>query len=271
MENHSQSVGNKDLISEEEAFLAQFLRERNLEKTNKKDLEHPVKAPDGIYVKYVKRLLDLLIAVPAFIITLPFNLLFGLCTFFDVGSPVFYRQTRIGKNGVPFIMVKFRNMNNDRDENGNLLPAARRVTKFGHFMRKYSFDELLNFWSVIKGDMSVIGPRPLPEFFVDRMSERHKARHLVRPGLECPVYIPDDTQLSPFYWKFEKDVWYVENISFKTDVKMLIELFRMTVDLKTRGRHADGLTYFIGYDDECHPVGQLIARNLYNEVKGKKE
>ncbi len=271
MENNSQSIGNNELISEEDSFLAQFLRERNLEKTNRKDRENPVKAVDSFYVRYVKRLLDLLIAVPAFVITLPFNLLFGLCTFIDVGSPVLYRQTRIGKNGVPFIMIKFRNMNNDRDEKGNLLPAAERVTKFGHIMRKYSLDELLNFWSVIKGDMSIIGPRPLPEFFVDRMSERHKARHLVKPGLECPVYIPEDTRLSPFYWKFEKDVWYVENISFKTDVKMLVDLFKMAVDMKTRGRHADGLTYFIGYDDDCRPVGLLMARNLYSEVKGKKQ
>lgn len=270
MGSDSQSVGNRDLISEEEALLAQFLRERNLEKTNKKDQERPVNPADGIYIKYIKRILDLLVAIPAFIITLPFNILFGICTYIDVGSPVFYKQTRIGKGGTPFIMVKFRNMNNDRDENGNLLPAAQRVTKFGHIMRKYSFDELLNFWSVIKGDMSIIGPRPLPEFFVERMSERHKTRHLVKPGLECPVYIPDDTNLSPFYWKFEKDVWYVENVSFVTDVKMLIELFKMTFDMRTRGRHADGLTYFIGYDDECHPVGQLIARDLYNKIKEKE-
>lgn len=267
MDTSPQSVGNKELITSEDEMLAAFLRDRNLERTNEYDKQRPVKVANGFYARYVKRILDLVIAIPAFIITFPFNIVFGICTFFDVGKPIIYRQTRIGKDGKPFVMIKYRNMNNNRDEKGNLLPAAQRVTKFGHIMRKYSFDELLNFWSVIKGDMSIIGPRPLPEFFVNRMSDRHKMRAAVRPGLECPVEIPANTDLSPFHWKFEKDVWYVENISFKTDVKMMIDLIKMTLDMRTRGRHADGLTYFIGYDDNYRPIGLVLARNLYESVK----
>lgn len=270
MDSSPQSVGNKELITSEDEMLVAFLRERNLDKTNEYDKQRPVRVADGIYARYVKRILDLVIAVPAFIITLPLNCVFGIFTFFDVGKPILYRQTRIGKGGRPFVMIKFRNMNNKKDESGNLLPAAQRVTKFGHIMRKYSFDELLNFWSVIKGDMSIIGPRPLPEFFVNRMSDRHKLRAAVRPGLECPVEIPTGTDLSPFHWKFEKDVWYVENISFKTDVKMMFELIKMTLDMKTRGRHADGLTYFIGYDDDLRPIGLILARNLYKSVREKE-
>jgi lipopolysaccharide/colanic/teichoic acid biosynthesis glycosyltransferase len=117
-------------------------------------------------------------------------------------------------------------------------------------MRKYSLDELLNFWSVLKGDMSIIGPRPLPEFFLDRMSERHKMRNVVKPGLECPYTMPEGTEISAYHWKFENDIWYVENVSFSTDVKMIVMLFKLTFNMRNRGDHAGGLTYFIGYDDD---------------------
>ena len=144
------TVGNLNLISNEEEKYAAFLKDRNLAKTNAADaMVHPA---DNLYSRYIKRGLDLLISVPAFIILLPFNLVFGICTYFDVGRPIFYKQTRIGKNGKPFIMVKFRNMNNKTDADGKLLPASQRVTKFGKFMRKFSLDELLNFWSVLKGE-----------------------------------------------------------------------------------------------------------------------
>ena len=160
-------------------------------------------------------------------------------------------------------MVKFRNMNNNTDVDGKLLPAKERVTKFGKFMRKFSLDELLNFWSVVKGDMSIIGPRPMPGFFVERMSERHKARHVVRPGLECPYSVPEGSPLSNYHWKFENDIWYVENVSFITDVKMLVRLFKLTFNLRKRGGHAGGLSYFVGYDDEGHAISMKKARDLY--------
>lgn len=242
------TVGNKNLITNEEERIAAFLKERNLARTNANDA--PVHPADNAYVRYIKRGLDLLIGVPAFAVTLPFNLVFGICTFFDVGRPIFYKQTRVGKDGKPFTMVKFRNMNNKTDADGKLLPAAQRVTRFGKFMRKYSLDELLNFWSVVKGDMSIIGPRPLPDFFMDRMSERHKMRRVVRPGLECPYDMPKSTEISAYHWKFENDIWYVENVSFKTDVVMLLKLFKLTFNMKDRGGHAGGLSYFVGYDDD---------------------
>ena len=256
------TVGNKNLISNEEEQYAAFLRERNLGKTNTND--EPVHPADNAYVWYIKRCLDLLIGVPAFAFTLPFNLIFGVCTYFDVGRPIFYKQTRIGKGGKPFIMVKFRNMNNKTDSDGKLLPPNERVTKFGKFMRKFSLDELLNFWSVVKGDMSIIGPRPMPEFFVERMSERHKMRHVVRPGLECPYTVPEGSKLNNYYWKFENDVWYVENVSFKTDIMMLVKLFKLTFNMSNRGGHAGGLSYFIGYDDEGHAISLREAKEVYD-------
>jgi len=259
MENAT--IGNKNLITNEEERFASFLRDRNLDRTNANDAAvHPA---DGVYVRYIKRVLDLLISIPAFILTLPFNLLFGICTFFDVGRPIFYKQTRIGKGGKPFVMIKFRNMNNNTDADGKLLPAAERVTKFGKFMRKFSLDELLNFWSVLKGDMSIIGPRPMPEFFVERMSERHKMRHAARPGLECPYTVPEGSKLNNYYWKFENDIWYVENISLKTDIMMLVKLFRLTLNMSNRGGHAGGLSYFIGYDDEGHAISLREAKEVY--------
>lgn len=256
------TVGNKNLISGEEEKYADFLKKSNLEKTNSIDtVVHPA---DNIYSRYIKRGLDILIGMSAFVITLPFNLIFGICTFFDVGYPIFYKQTRIGKDGKPFVMVKFRNMNNKTDSDGKLLPPNERVTKFGRFMRKFSLDELLNFWFVIKGDMSIIGPRPMPEFFVERMSERHKMRHAVRPGLECPYTVPENSRLNNYYWKFENDVWYVENVSFKTDISMLVKLFKLTFNMRNRGNHADGLSYFVGYDDEGHAISLREAKERFN-------
>lgn len=256
------TVGNINLISSEEERYADFLKKRNLEKTNSLDMAvHPTK---NIYSKYIKRGLDLLLGVPAFIITLPLNVILGICTYFDVGRPIFYKQTRIGKDGKPFIMVKFRNMSNETDSAGKLLPPNERVTRFGKFMRKFSLDELLNFWSVVKGDMSIIGPRPMPEFFVERMSERHKTRHAVRPGLECPYTVPEGSKLNNYFWKFENDVWYVENISFMTDILMMIKLFKLTFNMSNRGDHAGGLSYFVGYDDEGHAISLREAKETYD-------
>ena len=254
------TVGNTNLIQTDEEEIAGYLKKRNLDKVNA--ASEPVRPKDGIYVRYVKRLLDLLVSVPAFLVFLPFNIVFGICTFFDVGRPIFYKQTRVGKDGKNFTIVKFRNMNNNTDADGKLLPARERITKFGYFMRRYSFDELLNFWSVLKGDMSIIGPRPLPTFFYDRMSERHKMRNHVRPGLECPRVINVEGEL--YHKQFENDIWYVENVSFMTDVKMLFLLFKMTF-AKKRSSAAAGGIYFVGYDDDCRAIYKELAIAKYGD------
>lgn len=240
------TVGNLNLITSEEELLARYLKEQNLDQVNAASA--PVHPATGLYPRVVKRILDLLIAVPAFLVFLPFNLIFGICTFFDVGRPIFYKQTRAGKDGRPFEIVKFRNMNNNTGPDGKLLPPKYRVTKFGRFMRKYSLDELLNFWSVIKGDMSIIGPRPLPMTFSGRMSERHRMRTAVRPGLECPRVIRADPDQCLYQAQFENDVWYVEHVSFAADLKMLFMLFKMTFNTKKRSNAASGNGYFAGYD-----------------------
>ena len=226
--------------------LAGYLAEDRLHDINQ-NLE-PVKVKDTVYTRYIKRLIDIVISLIICIITLPINLVIGIITFFDVGRPIFFKQDRVGRNGKIFHIIKFRNMRNTRDERGELLPPAQRVTKFGKFVRKTSLDELLNFWSILKGDMSLIGPRPLVPEYYHRYNDRHINRLAVRPGLECPP-----RELSDHVWtwheQFENDVWYVENVSFRTDCKMVYNLLRFTLDRKSANARAvaDRGT-FMGYD-----------------------
>lgn len=219
----------------------------------------PVNIKNGFYARFGKRFLDIIVALLALTLTLPINLVIGIVTFFDVGRPLFFTQKRTGKDGKDFTIIKFRNMRNTTDENGELLPANQRVTKWGKFVRKTSLDELLNFWSVLKGDMSLIGPRPLPPQYLHRYSNRHRARLAVRPGLECP---PKDKASKARNWQdqFENDVWYVENISFKTDILLLIRLVQFALDRKNADLRASvAKGSFIGYseDNQAISVNQL--------------
>lgn len=255
-----------ELVSCEEDRLVSFLRERNFEHAN--SVAEAVNPRRNLYSRYGKRALDFMIALVVLLVTLPFNAVFGILTFFDVGRPVLYKQERTGLDGKTFVMVKFRNMNEKRDGEGNLLPASERVTRFGRFMRKYSLDELLNFWSVLKGDMSIIGPRPYPTFFTDRMTDRHKMRHAVRPGIECPKMISLPNEAERLYnIKLENDIWYVENISFRNDLRMVGKLFSMVFNFKVRGTHAGSLSYFVGYDDDGFALGTREAREYVARIR----
>lgn len=227
--------------------IAKWLAEDRLPEINSK--AEKVIPARNIYARYIKRVLDIIVSFVALIVTLPVNLVIGIITFFDVGRPVFFSQERLGREGKLFKIVKFRNMTNAVDQNGELLPPAQRVTKWGKFVRRTSLDELLNFWSILKGDMSLIGPRPLlPEHF-SRFNDRHKGRFLVRPGLECP---PREKMDHVWSWQeqFENDVWYVEHVSFRTDCKMMIALVRFALDRKSASARANvkrGI--FMGYDE----------------------
>lgn len=196
----------------------------------------------------VKRILDILISVIALLILLPINFLIGIITFFDVGNPIFFTQKRIGKNLKPFTIIKFRNMKNTKGEDGDLLPPEDRVTKFGNFVRKTSLDELLNFWNVFKGDMSIIGPRPLIPEYVPFYNPRQLMRHSVSPGLECPSLIERDHERT-WIEQFEDDLWYVENISFTTDCKMIIALVKLIFHKKEREQRGRALRR--RFDEEC--------------------
>lgn len=207
-----------------------------------------IKVKVSFYTKYGKRMLDISISLLALIVTLPLNLFIMIITFFDVGSPIIFKQERIGKDGKQFNIYKFRNMTNEKDENGNLLPPTQRVTAWGRFVRKTSLDELLNFWSILKGDMSIIGPRPLLKQYLNRYNSFHMQRHLVKPGLECPFH---DSSLAKLGWdgRFENDIWYVENLSFSTDIKMFFLLIKKVLSKKERSESANGeVGEFLGYD-----------------------
>lgn len=245
----------------ERGWIADYVKLHNLEMVNRNDRE--VIPKNTFYVRYVKRVLDIVLAFGACIVTLPINLILAIFTFLDVGKPIFFSQKRPGKNNKEFTIVKFRNMRNAVDENGFWLPIEKRVTKFGSFVRRTSMDELLNFYSILKGDMSFIGPRPLAMLYLERYSKRHMMRHAVRPGLECPNIKRKGYSIG---WneKLENDIWYVENVSFLVDCKMLILLFKMVFDLKTRRQHAEsGVGDFLGYDENGIAFGAREVPEKY--------
>ena len=233
----------------ERLIIAQYIAEANLSYTNR--ISSPVTPKYSLYANYIKRGIDIVVSGILLLITLPINLLIGIATFFDVGRPLFFRQKRIGKDCEEFEIVKFRNMTNDVDSSGMLLLPEQRVTKWGKFVRKTSLDELLNLWSVFKGDMSLIGPRPLLPKYLPRYSERHKMRHAIRPGLECPRIAPTiDEACSRWEQQFENDVWYVENVSLAVDLKMVASLVKLVFDQKeTKSRGEAQRGAFMGYDD----------------------
>lgn len=233
----------------ERIIMARYIAEDNLAHAN--EVAAPVKIKNTFYTKCVKRAIDIVVSGIALIITFPINFIIGVVTFFDVGRPIFFHQKRIGKDCKEFEIIKFRNMTNDTDKYGNLLLPKDRVTKWGKFVRKTSLDELLNFWSVFKGDMSLIGPRPLVCNYLERYSDRHKMRHAVRPGLECPNIANIRSSGCKWQDQFENDIWYVENVSFLTDIKMILGLIRLVFDRKetvSRGTAKRGA--FMGYDEK---------------------
>ena len=225
--------------------LSEIIAAETLDTVNRNS--KPAVPRKSFYTKYGKRMLDLVLSGCALIVTSPINLALAVATYFDVGKPILFRQERPGMNGKTFTIVKFRNMTNATDENGNLLPAKERVTKMGEFVRKTSLDELMNFWSVFKGDMSLIGPRPLATNYTSRFSDRHKRRDAVRPGLECPFLTPADHKRT---WteQFENDIYYVENLSIKLDVRMVIALFKAVFERRSSSMRGAALRgSFVGY------------------------
>jgi len=168
----------------------------------------------------IKRLTDFFISLSALAIFSPLLFVLALLVRFDLGSPVLFRQVRPGANGVPFVMLKFRTMVDAGDANGMQLPDIERLTPFGRFLRSTSFDELPELWNVFKGDMSLVGPRPLLMEYLPLYSERQRQRHDVKPGITGWAQINGRNAIS---WeeKFELDVWYVENRSFWLDLKIL--------------------------------------------------
>ncbi len=173
-----------------------------------------------MYRKFGKRFFDLVLVIPGLILISPMLLLVAIVAKFKIGSPVLFQQERPGIHGKIFKMIKFRSMRNDRDANGELLPDEVRLVPFGKLLRATSLDEFPELWNVIKGEMSLVGPRPLLAKYLDRYNSTQARRHEVRPGITGWAQINGRNAIT---WeeKFDYDVWYVDNLSFFLDVKIL--------------------------------------------------
>jgi lipopolysaccharide/colanic/teichoic acid biosynthesis glycosyltransferase len=168
----------------------------------------------------IKRLFDILVSLVTLLLTLPLIALLAVLIRYKLGSPVMFRQTRPGLGQRPFMMVKFRTMLNVSDSSGESLPDEERMTVLGRFLRATSLDELPELWNVLKGDMSLVGPRPLLMEYLPLYSKEQQRRHEVRPGVTGWAQVNGRNNLS---WpeRFKMDVWYVDNQSFWLDLKIL--------------------------------------------------
>lgn len=173
-----------------------------------------------------KRGFDFVSALILFILFSPFFLILIILVRIKLGSPIFFVQERTGKNLKNFNLIKFRTMTNETDANGNLLPDEMRQTRFGGFLRSTSLDEIPELFCIIKGEMSVIGPRPLPPIYNDYYTDRELKRFNVRGGLIPPDSI-DDSAVISWNEQFEYEVNYAENISFKNDIKIFLNVFKI--------------------------------------------
>lgn len=175
----------------------------------------------SFYEKYIKRLMDILLSGGALLVLSPVLLATAILVRTKLGSPVIFCQERPGKDEKIFKLYKFRSMTDARDENGELLSDEIRLTRFGKLLRSTSLDELPELWNILRGDMSLVGPRPLLVRYLPRYNEKQKHRHDVRPGLTGWAQVNGRNTLT---WedKFKRDIWYVENLSFFTDVKIVL-------------------------------------------------
>ena len=180
-----------------------------------------------MYSRFGKRLFDLALTLPALVVLAPVLLLLALLIRLKLGTPVLFRQQRPGLHGNPFTIYKFRTMTDARDAQGRLLPDAERLTRFGRFLRSTSLDELPELLNVLKGEISLVGPRPLLMQYLVRYSIEQARRHDVRPGLTGWAQVNGRNALS-WEQKFALDVWYVDHLSLWLDLKiMLITIWKI--------------------------------------------
>lgn len=209
--------------------------------------------PYGPYEKYFKRPIDIICGLAAVIVFCWLYVIIGLLVRIKLGSPILFTQDRPGKDEKIFKLYKFRTMTNARDENGELLPDEVRLTKFGKLLRSTSLDELPEAFNIIKGDMSVVGPRPLLVKYLPLYNDFQHRRHEVRPGLTGYAQVYGRNGLS---WneKFQKDIFYVDRVSFWTDIKIIFRT--VAVVFKKDGINQNGTSAtmepFRGNEDIHH-------------------
>jgi len=174
-----------------------------------------------MYQKWIKRLLDIVCALVILLLLMPALLVLILLVAVFLGRPVFFKQTRPGYRAAPFQMIKFRTMTDARDAEGKLLPDAQRLTRFGKFLRATSLDELPELWNVLRGKMSLVGPRPLLMEYLPLYSKEQMRRHEVKPGITGWAQVNGRNAIT---WteKFNYDIWYISHYSFWLDIKILL-------------------------------------------------
>lgn len=200
-----------------------------------------------MYKHFFKRLLDIVLSFLALVCLSPILLIFIICLHFaNKGAGVFFYQDRPGKNGKIFKVIKFKSMTDERDAEGNLLPNEQRITKIGKFIRKFSIDELPQLFNVLKGDMSLIGPRPLVPRYLALYSPEQARRHEVHPGITGWAQVHGRNNIS---WteKFKLDVWYVDHCSLWVDIKIIFTTIKNVLlhkDIDT----GEGKVGAVGFD-----------------------
>ena len=181
-----------------------------------------------MYRKYYKRILDFTLALISMIVLLPILALIALLVRVKLGSPVIFKQDRPGLNEKIFTLYKFRTMTDKKDKEGKLLTDSERLTKFGKWLRSTSLDELPELWNILKGDMSIVGPRPLLVEYLPLYNEQQKRRHEARPGLTGYAQVSGRNAIS---WeeKFDCDVEYVDKISFFLNIKIILATVKIVI------------------------------------------
>ncbi|SFN58116.1 sugar transferase [Proteiniclasticum ruminis] len=184
------------------------------------EVKEEAKVNKGIYKRFLKRPMDFILSLMAIIVLSPVLIFVVVLVKVKLGSPVLFKQKRPGLNEKIFTMYKFRTMTDEKDENGDLLPDSVRLKKFGRILRSTSLDELPELFNILKGDMSIVGPRPLLIQYLELYNEHQRRRHEVRPGLSGHAQVNGRNAIS---WedKFNLDVDYVDNVSFMSDWKII--------------------------------------------------
>lgn len=220
----------------------------------------------GFYERYIKRPLDFLCALLAIVVLSPVMLVTAILVRIKLGSPVIFKQERPGKDGKIFRLYKFRSMTDQRDENGELLPDEVRLTKFGKLLRSTSLDELPELVNILKGDMAVVGPRPLLVRYLPLYNDHQARRHEVRPGFTGYAQVHGRNAIS---WeeKFDLDVHYVDNITFLGDWKIIFQTVKTV--LKREGissQTAATMEYFEGSKKSIKSVASARAETIGKKV-----
>lgn len=199
--------------------------------------ESKVKPNNRIYRKFLKRPMDFILSLMAIVVLSPVLIIVGVLVRVKLGSPVLFKQKRPGLNEKIFTMYKFRTMTDEKDENGELLPDSVRLTKFGRMLRSTSLDELPELFNILKGDMSIVGPRPLAIQYLPYYTEVERMRHSVRPGLSGLAQI-NGRNTATWEERFNHDIRYIKTISFNSDLRIIIKTILKAVkrsDIGERG------------------------------------